>query len=228
MTLDDWSALMRSRLFRDADPAVVRSMAQRHPPSTLERGETLFQQGDPADACHVILKGRLKLFRQRADGEQAVVSIFDTGDVYFEPTMFAQGRYAVGGEAASSTRVMRIGVRSLRRAMEDQPQLALGMLSFTAQHIGHLIDQVETLKILSASQRVADFLVRRIETAAGSVMIRLPYEKSLVASHLGMSPENFSRALAHLRKFGVAVERDRVQIDDVVRLADYVGHAPAH
>ncbi|MFO1136731.1 MAG: Crp/Fnr family transcriptional regulator [Rhodoblastus sp.] len=228
MTLDDWSALLRSPFFKAVDPRVLRSIAERHPPRAFERGETLFQQGDPAAACYAILEGRLKLYRPRVDGDQAVVSILDAGDIYFEPSMFSGGRCRVSGETTSSARIMQIGACALRIAIEKQPQVAFGMFSCTAQHIDRLVDQVETLKVLTASQRVADFLRRRIEAVIGTAMIKLPYEKSLVASHLGMTPESFSRALADLRKIGVAVERDHIQIEAVERLAHFVGYAPIH
>lgn len=228
MTLDDWSALMRSPFFKAVDPRILRSIAQRHPPRAFERGETLFQQGDPASACYAILQGRLKLYRPRADGGQVVVSILDAGDIYFEPSMFIDGRCRVSGEAASPARIMQIGAGALRIAIEEQPMVAFGMFASTARHMDDLVDQVETLKALTAAQRVADFLRRRIETVIGTAMITLPYEKSLVASHLGMTPKSFSRALGDLKKIGVAVERDRIQVEAVERLADFVGYAPVH
>ncbi len=49
----------------------------------------------------------------------------------------------------------------------------------------------------------------------------MPYEKSLIASRLGMKPESFSRALGKLSVLGVTVDRESVRIDDVGRLAAF-------
>jgi hypothetical protein len=53
--------------------------------------------------------------------------------------------------------------------------------------------------------------------------VTLPYEKSLIASRLGMQPESFSRAILKLRPIGVQVEREHVAIADVSSLSAFVG-----
>ncbi len=47
-------------------------------------------------------------------------------------------------------------------------------------------------------------------------------KKAPIANRLGMQPESFSRALARLRKVGVSVARDNVQIKDVRKLVEFV------
>jgi CRP/FNR family transcriptional activator FtrB len=53
---------------------------------------------------------------------------------------------------------------------------------------------------------------------SGQAEVTLPYEKQLIANHLGLTPESLSRAMGHLRRHGVTVTRDRLVIRDVARL----------
>jgi len=76
----------------------------------------------------------------------------------------------------------------------------------------------EQIKVRSAPQRIADFLIRITPTQEGAAVVELPFEKGLLANRLGMKPESFSRALGRLRAYGVAVEREVMRIDDVGRL----------
>ena len=96
------------------------------------------------------------------------------------------------------------------------------MLASASYHLKALVEQIEQIKLLSASQRIADFLVRLCPIREGSCTIDLPYEKALIASRLGMKPESLSRALAKLRPLGVSVDREQVSIVDVDLLVRHV------
>ena len=53
-------------------------------------------------------------------------------------------------------------------------------------------------------------------------MVKLPYDKTLVASKLGMQPETFSRALSKLKKnTGIEVQGSIITIPDFKMLSDY-------
>ena len=76
-----------------------------------------------------------------------------------------------------------------------------------------LVSQLEQMKRLTAPQRLADFLLTLCPNEEGPCEIKLPYEKSLIASRLGMKPESLSRALAKLKPLGVTVIREDIVVD---------------
>jgi CRP-like cAMP-binding protein len=88
-----------------------------------------------------------------------------------------------------------------------------------------LVEQIEQIKVRSAPQRIADFLIRIAPTREGAAVVDFPFEKSLLANRLGMKPESFSRALRRLRAYGVTVDREVVKIADVGRLLSLVEYA---
>jgi hypothetical protein len=57
--------------------------------------------------------------------------------------------------------------------------------------------------------------------------VRLPFDKALIASQLGMQPETLSRSLARLRAMGIAAEGNRIQISDIATLHRLAGEARA-
>jgi CRP/FNR family transcriptional regulator, dissimilatory nitrate respiration regulator len=221
MTNDDWAILSRAPLFLAMGPEITRSLIGSRVPRSYERGERIFQQGDPADAFFFVCEGWVKLFRQREDGGEIVVATFTAGQTFAEAAMFLGGRYPASAEAVSPTRVLRVDGAVLRRAILNQPQLAFDMLAAAFVHLKQLVEQIEQLKAQSAPQRIADFLLDQVTAPAGSAEIALPYEKALIANRLGMQPESFSRALARLRGVGVTVARDNVHIKDTRKLAEF-------
>ena len=220
LSAHDWDVVTRAPLFKAMGPTISRTIIGDRSPKSYARGETIFEQGEPADGFFCVIEGWAKLYRLREDGEEVVVAIFSAGETFAEVAMFLGGRYPASCEAVSPSRILKIDAANLRRAVLAEPQLAFDMLAAASMRLRQLVDEIEQLKARSAPQRIADFFVKQA-IAAGSARIALPYEKALIASRLGMKPESFSRALGRLAELGVVVERESVFIPDVERLAAF-------
>lgn len=222
MDPSDWWIVRSTPLLGAVSQDVAQSLVGNQPVSVFSKGETLFHQGEPADAFFVILGGWIKLYRVTPDGNEAVVGVYRRGETFAEAAMFLGGRYPVSAEVVTDARLLRVDGQVLRRRILEQPELALSMLASASYHLKALVEQIEHIKLLSAPQRLAEFLVRLSPVREGEATIELPYEKALIANRLGMKPESLSRALAKLRPLGVSVDRERVSVVDVAVLTQFV------
>lgn len=222
MDPSDWRIVRSTPLLGAVSQDVAQSLVGNQPISVFSKGETLFHQGEPADAFFVILGGWIKLYRVTPDGNEAVVGVYRRGETFAEAAMFLGGRYPVSAEVVTDARLLRVDGQVLRRRIMEQPELALSMLASASYHLKALVEQIEHIKLLSAPQRLAEFLVRLSPVREGEATIELPYEKALIANRLGMKPESLSRALAKLRPLGVSVDREHVSVVDVAVLAQFV------
>lgn len=222
----DWQIVRTTPLFGTMPQDVALSLIGNRSVRLYERGVTLFQQGEPAMSFFVVLDGWVKLFRTTPDGSEAVVGVFRRAETFAEAAIFLGGRYPVTAEVVTSARLLAVDGEILRRRIREQPDIALSMLASSSHHLKSLVEQIEQIKLLTAPQRIADFLVHLAPVREGSCTIELPFEKILIASRLGMKPESLSRALAKLRPFGVTVEREIVSIADVEGLARFVEARP--
>ena len=222
MDVHDWQIVRSTPLFSTISQEAAQSLIGTQPVRVYEKGTVLFQQGQLADSFYVVLDGWVKLFRITPEGNEAVVGVFRRGETFAEAAIFLGGRYPVGAEVVTSSRLLRIDGEILRRRIREQPDLALSMLASASYHLKALVEQIEQIKLLSAPQRIADFLVRLCPVKEGSCSIDLPYEKALLANRLGMKPESLSRALGKLKPLGVTVDREKVAIVDVQLLARFV------
>lgn len=222
MDAHDWHIVRSTPLFGAMPQEVALSLIGNQAVRSYEKGSVLFQQGEPAGCFFVVLDGWVKLFRITPDGSETVVSVFRRGETFAEAAIFLGGRYPVSAEVVTNARLLRVDGEVLRRRIREQPDVALSMLASSSYHLKALVEQIEQIKLLSAPQRIADFLVRLCPVREGSTAIELPYEKALIASRLGMKPESLSRALAKLRPLGVSVDREQVAIADVQLLVRFV------
>jgi len=227
MDVNDWSVFMRAAPFKTMGPDLARLLAQVHSVRNYERGDQIFRQDDRAESLFVVIKGFVKLCREHENGGQVVISTLAAGDIYFEPSIFVDGCYCASAEAVSPVRVISLAASSLRQAILQQPRLAFDFFATSSTDIKRLVDQVDQVRTLSVTQRIADFFLRQTAATSGSATFSLPYSKTLIASLVGTKPECFSRSLVELRQQGVKVVRDIVTVQDVGKLAIYAG-APSN
>jgi CRP-like cAMP-binding protein len=215
---DDWAVVRRSALFREVSTqALARLCGDRHAMRYAPR-QAIFAQGDPADALFVVLEGWVKIYRLTPLGEETVVAMFTSAESFAEAAFFLGGAYPVNAEAASELRVLKIDNVRFQREMAADSGLAMALLSSLGRHAEQLFGEIASLKLFSAPRRLAEFLLRSAPIDARELQFLLPYEKTLLAGRLGMTPETLSRALAALKAFGVVASRELVVIPDVPAL----------
>lgn len=221
-TMHDFDLVGSMPLFRGVPgPVVDRLLARRHP-TVYDGGEIIFQEGDPARTFFIVLDGTIKIVRGQEDGSETLLNILGRGDTIAECAYCAQDSYSFSAEAVTRARVLGIDVDTVSTCVAEEASFANVLIRLQQRHLEMLMDQLEQMKLMTAAQRVAMFILRLAKgKRAGKVDVTLPYEKALIAQLLGMNPESFSRALAKLRDFGTAVEGRNVAIASVERLRGF-------
>ncbi|AXS42689.1 Crp/Fnr family transcriptional regulator [Breoghania sp. L-A4] len=188
---------------------------------TPSRGETLFLQGDPANAFFVVLEGWVKIYRITKAGEETVVGVFTRGQSFAEAAAFTAGKFPASAECVTDCRLLMIPSRHLLDRIRARPEIGLTMLASTSQHLHSLMRQIQQLKAHTGAQRLAEFLLSLAPVESGACTIALPYDKALIAGQLGMKPESLSRAIARLKERGVRVKQNMATLSDVEQLRDF-------
>jgi CRP-like cAMP-binding protein len=190
------------------------------------KGHRLFSAGDKARKFFVILGGWVKLYRSTVEGEEAVLAIFSTGDVFGEAAVFEEATYPFSAEIAEEARLLEIPASFLKDITKKNPDILNRIMASMSREMHKLQLENEHLSIMTAPQRVGCLLLQLSSHMIGNGgTFTLPYDKSLAAARLGMKPETFSRSLAQLKPFGVGVNGSEVRIDNFGCLMKYVcGH----
>ncbi len=223
MNFEETRIARRSLLLSSAPDHVIDKVLAEARVRTYARGETIFLQGEPANAIFIVADGWVKLYRLAPSGAEAVVGVFTKGRSFGEAVAFRHDAYPVAAEAVTDCTLIRIEADSLLRQIRESPEIAISILSATFVHLNGLVAQVETLKARTGAQRVAEFLLELAQCPAGACEVTLPYDKALIAGRLGMTPESLSRAFARLRQSGVTIRQNVARIEDVDALRAYTG-----
>lgn len=215
--------LAREPLFAPCAPEFVARLAEQSHVIMAEKGKILFIHEDKAERFFLIRNGWVKLFRETLDGAQAVVDILPQGHIFGETSIFQDDLYPYSAESAELCTLVSMPLSLLKTEIESNSKLALSMLSSMARYRRRQDQELEHRTLQTAPQRIGCFLLRLADQASeGSVTIHLPYDKTLLASRLGMQPETFSRALAKLKEAtGIDIKGATVHMESLDQLIAY-------
>jgi CRP/FNR family transcriptional activator FtrB len=104
----------------------------------------------------------------------------------------------------------------VRHAFSADRAFANEIVAELAAGFRNCVRHQKNLKLRTSVERLANYLVHEHDANGGD--FHLPYEKRLIASWLGMTPENLSRAFGSLRAYGVQAEGAQVHITELAAL----------
>lgn len=210
-------------LFNNCDNNLLSTLAINAQYQTHNKGKILFLHDDKADRFYFIKKGQVKLFRETLDGVQAIANILDAGNTFGEEAIFDNNKYPYSAETIGEVEIISFSLSGLKKEIENNTKLSLNFLHSMAKHHRLQDKEIEHRSVQNASQRIGCFLLRLAnQKQQPPVTINLPYDKTLIASQLGMQPETFSRALAKLKdKTGIRVKGSTIEMDNFEQLSNY-------
>ncbi len=148
-----------------------------------------------------------------------------------ESSLFEEGQFTRSAQVAEETTIISIPYMLIKEQLKINNQLALNMLRSMVQYQRRHELQLEQYLLYSAPQRIGCFLLGLCPTLEqkDGVILNLPYDKTLIASNLGMKGATFSRALNILREeTGIAIAGTRVTIESMSKLKKFVDGCYSH
>jgi CRP-like cAMP-binding protein len=223
----DVPALLRrisffSELSEDDIERVTRYTRERQ----LEKGEVLFQRGDPVHGFYFVVSGQMKLAVSSAQGNEKVVEIISPMHSFGEAVMFLNRPYPVFAEALIPTHLLHIGQAVVSDLIDQDPGFARKLLAGMAIRLHGMIQDVETYSLRSSMQRVIGYLLQQVgdDDKPGARDIELPTSKQVIASRLNLTPETLSRIFHDLAEAGlITVHGKHISLHDPARLARHQG-----
>ncbi|WP_349370120.1 cyclic nucleotide-binding domain-containing protein [Salinarimonas sp.] len=206
-------------LFRDMLQASYDALMHSTQTERFAAGGELIRQGDPADFLHVVLEGAVELYA-RWEGRETTMAVVRPVGTFILAACIRDAPYLMSARILEPARVMRIPASDLRAVFRRDPEFAVSVIQELAGAYRAVVRHAKGLKLRTSRERIASYLLRQSRQAGDADSFVLPVEKRLLASYLGMTPENFSRALRALEPEGLRLDGLRVTITDRARLMD--------
>jgi CRP/FNR family transcriptional activator FtrB len=225
MKEEDAAAIRGLPLFREMrdetfSGLVAAGFLQRFPP-----GVVLIEQSEQADFLHIVVEGTVEMFAT-SDGRDTTIEIVRPLGVFILAAVLSDEVYLQSARTLERSRVLLIPAGQVRSTMRTDPAFMQAIVMELSRGYRRAIREVKNLKLRTGAERLANWLLRAEAEQGGLGRAAIPVEKRILASRLGMTPENLSRAFASLRAYGVSVSGARVELADRLALARFAKPDP--
>jgi CRP/FNR family transcriptional regulator len=217
------NTLRSCQLFTGLPPADLENIAAVTVVKSLERGDYLFHEGDPARGFYIVQRGAVNVHRVTAGGKEQIIHVFRVGESFAEVALATARGYPADARALEPTQVLLVQKDGILALLKRQPELALRMLGSMSGHLRVLVGQLEDLTLKDVETRLANWLVKRCPNPQSTqpVKIQLAMTKRTLAAELGTVSETFSRTLAKFRGQSlIKVEGKTIIVLSPTRLAE--------
>lgn len=196
--MDNAETLAGCAFFSQVEGASRKRLVRMAVRREYRKGETIFQEGDPAPGVFVVGRGLVRVFKLAPSGKEHVLHLAGPGMTFAEVAVLGNFPCPAFAEALEETACLLLPVEPFMRALRDDHQLSLQILSSMGMWVKSLVSLLEGIVLRDAAGRVAGYLLQA--QAEQGAAISLPGLKRHIASHLNLTSETLSRTLRQLRE----------------------------
>ncbi len=215
--------IQRSPLFRglsdEALDRVVSLAVQRN----FRNGEVVFSQGDPGDALHAVVTGRIRISAGTAEGKEIFLNVMEAGETFGEIALLDGGARTATATAIAPSELVSIRRDPLFSLLEREPRLALELLRLCGERLRWTSGLVEDAAFLDIPARLAKRLLSLAgmhgERGPAGTVLRISQED--LAGFLGVSRQVVNQCLQAWKSKGwVELGRGAVSLRNTAALKD--------
>lgn len=215
-------------MFRQAPRQQLAELSRTARSQHVQRGAAVCRRGDPMPGIYAVAYGIVKLALRTDAGEEKVLRLVGPGETFGEAVMFLEKPCPVDVVALADSMLVLLPAEPVFALLDRDPRFARSLIASLSQRMHGLVADVESAALRGGLQRVATYLDAHAETGIdGVARVRLPVTKTVIASHLGITKETFSRLLRELAQLDlITVVRREISLVDRERLAELARHGP--
>ncbi len=208
------------KLFNNIENGALQQLLKNAKINNHAKEKNLFIKDDKINFFHIIIEGAVKLSTVNFEGEEAVVKITQKQDYIFDVFTDIALCDAIAIEKCET---LSIPIEEIRKVIRENNILAYNFLLSETMQNKKLINQIIQLKLASAKEKLGQFLLENsFQNGDRLNNIDLKYEKSLIASYLGIKPETLSRTLQKLKEEGeISTQKNKIIINKKESLCKY-------
>lgn len=204
-------------LFANTDGSSLETLlrgayVQNFPPHT-----ELITEGEPADFLHIVSSGCVEMFSTWQDRETSMFFLCENSTFILAATI-KDRPYLMSARTLTKSRVIMIPSVDIRQVFDTDPVFAKSIVDELASCYRDTVKNTKNIKLRTSIERLANYLLKVQATTGATSELTLEIEKRRIASFLGMTPENLSRAFAGLKSHGVEVDGQTVRLNDPDKL----------
>ncbi|MEZ5936265.1 MAG: helix-turn-helix domain-containing protein [Alphaproteobacteria bacterium] len=217
MRSEDQQVARSLPLFAEMDDEHFDSLMKVAYLQTFPPQVQLITEGESADFLHVVVAGAVELFA-RSNDRETTMALVQPVATFILAAVLKDAVYLMSARTLAKSRILLIPSENIRAVMDRDAAFARAMVDELASCYRAIVKAQKDLKLRTGVERLANYLLRHHLAQGGNGLLTLDTDKRSLASMLGMTPENLSRAFGALRPYGVDVNGAEIRLTKLAEL----------
>lgn len=200
-------ALRNVPLFADVPPDELERLAEWLRPRQYQRGELIFQEGDPGTGLGIIESGRVKIVLYDVEGHELVLNTYGPGEFFGEFALLDGEPRSAGAAAQDDCRLFWLARDDFLTFLHAHPTAMARLLAILSRRLRHTTRQVQDAAFRDAPARLArallDLAAVRGRPTSDGVAIEPRLTQTELASMIGTSRETVNKCLRAFQRRGL-------------------------
>ena len=182
--------------------------------SNYRKDETVFLQGDPADAVFYIQKGKVKITVLSEQGKEAVVGILEPGQFFGEGCLNGHPLRIATTTAMESCVITRISKTAMIAALEGKPKFSQLFMAYLLARNSRIEEDLIDQLFNSSEKRLARLLLllANFGKEASSQPIGVNISQETLAEMIGATRSRVSFFMNKFRKLGFISYNGKIEV----------------
>lgn len=173
------------------------------------KGSLICREGEPLENLLLINRGKVKIYRNSADGKEQILYILAEGDFFGERNLLLKrklGEY--NAETMEDTLICMITRQDCHRLLMRHPAISLKIMEELCERIDKLENLLSSISPRETGNRISLMLLEFRQKYGkaqpdGTIIIDLPLNREEMANYIGLTRETVSRKLNALKEAGI-------------------------
>ncbi len=187
--------------------------------NNYKKNDFLFLEGEKKERFFIILKGLVKLTITDLEGKEAIIKIADFGNV----GDILNGNFSYSCQVLEDCEILIFPLEKFKKIIKENEIIANNLLFDALKQNQDLTNQLAGLKLGNGKNKIGQFLLKNaIKDGKKTKDLNLSYNKSQIASYLGIRLETFSRLLHQLKDEGeISIQKSKIYLTEEKSLCKY-------
>jgi CRP/FNR family transcriptional activator FtrB len=204
-------------LWADCRQSTIERLLQKSVRRNFSPREIIVLEKTPADFLHVVISGSVELF-SRYRNQEAELALIEPPHAFIVAAVVLNRFNLTSARALLPCDILMVPAALVREAFDRDAIFARSMAIELAHSYRTVAREVKSQTLLTAMERLANWLLDRDVQTGGCHLFEIPFDKKSLAARLGIAPEVLSRTLATVGEYGVRVSGATVEILDPTAL----------
>ncbi|HMV10557.1 MAG TPA: Crp/Fnr family transcriptional regulator [Cyclobacteriaceae bacterium] len=172
---------------------------------SVQKGQTLFDEGDPANDFFQVASGQIKMSILNPDGQEFTQGIFNAGESFGEPALLGGFPYPSSAQATEESKVWRLPKHEFLELLRENFDVHLKLnqvLCKRLQYKSMILTEVSSYDPEHRLVTILKYFKSKIKKKDGEESLVIPFTRQQLADMTGLRVEAVIRAVKKMEKDG--------------------------